>query len=217
MTNLPRFALSADIGQAHYFTAPILNHEPPETFEGLTWFVVVCNPKAEKKAQLGLRRAGYQTYLPMTKKWKVVSRQKQEAENPLFPRYLFLGIRPDQDFWKMQGVHGVEGVLRDGYGQPVRIPAPEQKEGEEKRPHLLARLLEREIAGEFDFTRLPDLGPQYRPGEQVRLTAGAFTDLQAEVVSMLSKGRVEVLLSFMGRGTKVRMKATELQSLQAAE
>jgi|UPI0004B7C616 transcriptional antiterminator RfaH len=218
MTNLPRFALSADIGDVHHFRSiPIINHEPPETFEGLTWFVVVCNPKCERRAQLGLRRVGYQTYLPQTKRWVVHARKKEARENPLFPRYLFIGLRSDQDFFKMRGVDGVEGLVRDGYGIPAKIPAPEPREGEETRPHPLARLLEREMAGEFDFTRLPDLGPEYAPGEAVRLTAGAFTDLQARVVSMLSKGRVEVLLDFMGRGTKVQMKATELQRLEAAE
>lgn len=211
MTNFPRFALSAEIGQVHYFTAPILNHEPPETFEGLTWFVVVCNPKCERRAQLGLRRAGYQTYLPQTKRWVVHARKKEERESPLFPRYLFIGLRSDQDFYKLRGVDGVEGVVRDGYGVPARIPAAED------HPHPLARILERELAGEFDFTRLPDVGPQYAPGEQVRLSAGALTDITGQVVGMLSKGRVEVLIDFMGRGTKVQMKATELQRLEAAE
>jgi transcriptional antiterminator RfaH len=225
MTNLPRFALSAKAQEwmqlapelvAQFREAPQVNHEPPATFEGFTWFVVVCNPKCERRAQLGLRRAGYQTYLPQTKRWVVHARTKVERENPLFPRYLFIGLKPGQDFFKMRGVDGVEGLVRDGYGVPARIPAPEPREGEEMRAHPLARLLERELAGEFDFTRLPDLGPQYRTGEIVRLTAGAFTDLQAQVVSMLSKGRVEVLLDFMGRETKVQMRATELKPLEAA-
>jgi transcriptional antiterminator RfaH len=211
MTNLPRFALSADPGPVHFFRSPIIDHTPPETFEGLTWFVVVCNPKCERRAQFGLRRAGYQTYLPQTKRWVVHARKKEERENPLFPRYLFIGLAPGQDFFKMRGVDGVEGVVRDGYGVPARIPAPEN------RQHPLARLLKRELAGEFDFTRTSDAGPQFRPGEAVRLAAGAFTDLQARVVSMLSKGRVEVLLDFMGRGAKVQMKATGVQRLEAVE
>lgn len=205
MSNDPRFALSADLGQVHHFTAPILNHEPPETFVGLTWYVVVCNPKAERKAQLGLRRAGYQTYLPETKRWVVHARKKEARESPLFPRYLFLGIKPGQDFWKMQSVHGVEGLVRNDT-KPVQVPASS-----------LVMLLMREMGGEFDFTKFPDVGPQYAPGEAVRLTAGAFTDLQASVVSMLSKGRVEVLLSFMGRASKVKVKASDMQRLEAAE
>ncbi|WP_262027128.1 transcription termination/antitermination protein NusG [Microvirga sp. Mcv34] len=217
MTNLPRFALSADPGQAHYFTAPILNHEPPETFEGFTWFVVVCNPKCERRAQLGLRRAGYQTYLPQTKRWVVHARKKEERENPLFPRYLFIGIKPGQDFFKMRGVDGVEGLVRDGYGVPARIPAPEPREGQETPPHPLARLLERELAGEFDFAREPEKGPTFEPGEPVVVTSWAFERRQALVLSMLSKGRVEVLIDMFGRGARVKLKATELQRLEAAE
>jgi len=218
MSTTPRYVLSAHYGPAHFAKiGRIINHEPPDTFEGFTWFVVVCNPKCERRAQLGLRRAGYQTYLPQTKRWVVHARKKEARESPLFPRYLFIGLRPDQDFYRMRGVDGVEGLVRDGNGSPARIPAPEPRDGQETPIHPLARLLEREMAGEFDFTRLPDLGPQYQPGEVVRLTVGAFADLQAQVVSMLSKGRVEVLLDFMGRGTKVQMKATELQRLEAAE
>jgi transcriptional antiterminator RfaH len=220
MTNLPRFALSAEVQEwlqlapelvAQFKEVPPVDHTPPETFEGLTWFVVVCNPKCERRAQLGLRRAGYQTYLPQTKRWVVHARKKEERENPLFSRYIFIGLKPGQDFYKLRGVDGVEGVVRDGDGVPARIPAPED------RPHPLARILEREQAGEFDFTRLPEQGPQYAPGEIVRLSAGALTDITGHVVGMLSKGRVEVLIDFMGRGAKVQMKATELQRMEAAE
>jgi transcriptional antiterminator RfaH len=205
MTNLPRFALSAEIGSTHFFRSPILNHEPPETFEGLTWFVVITSPKGERKAQLGLRRAGYQTYLPQTKRWVVHARKKEERESPLFPRYLFIGLRSDQDFWKMQGVDGAEGVVRFD-GAAVRVPGS-----------LLARILEREASGEFDFTRLPETGPEYAPGEMVRLSKGALAGMVAEVSAMLSKGRVEVLVSFMGNITRAKMQATEVQRLEAAE
>lgn len=76
MTNLPCFSLSAKAQElmqlapdmvAQFREVPLITHDPPETFEGLTWFVV-CNPRCERRAQLGLRRAGYQTYLPQTKR-----------------------------------------------------------------------------------------------------------------------------------------------------
>ena len=198
--------LRDDPGQAHYFSGTELpNHDPPETFEGFMWFVVVCNLKCERRAQLGLRRAGYQTYLPQTKRWVVHARKKEERENPLFPRYLFLGLREDQDFWKLRGVDGVECIIRND-NRPVRVAGG-----------LLARLPERELSGEFDFTRLPDLGPQFSPGERVRVSSETLSELQGQVAAMLSKGRVEVLVEFMGRLTKVQMKATELQRFETAE
>ena len=65
MTNLPRLQLSAEVQEwlrlapelvSHFKEVPQVNHEPPETFEGFTWFVVVCNPKCERRAQV--REAG---------------------------------------------------------------------------------------------------------------------------------------------------------------
>lgn len=200
-----RFALSASPGHVHYFRSPIVDNAPPETFEGLSWFVVTCNVKCEKRAQLGLRRKGYATYLPTTKRWRVHARKKEVSESALFPRYLFIGLKPGQDLYAMRSVDGVEGVVRNDT-IPVRIP-----------PESLSRLLEREQADEFDYTKLPELGPQYMPGDQVRLTAGAFTDVQGQVVSMLSKGRVEVLVSFMNQATRMKLSAKELHRLEAAE
>lgn len=206
MMNAPRYVLPEHYGPEHFARiGRIINHEPPETLEGLSWFVVVCNPKGERRAQLGLRRAGYQTYLPQTKRWVAHARKKEARENPLFPRYLFLGLAEGQDFYRMRGVDGVESLVRND-SIPIRIPAGS-----------LAQLLDREQAGEFDFTRMPEQGPQYAPGEIVRLSTGALTDMTGHVLGMLSKGRVEVLIDFMGRGAKVQIKAAELQRLEAAE
>ena len=47
--------------------------------------------------------------------------------------------------------------------------------------------------------------------------ATMFEGLGAKAVSILSKGRVEVVLDIMGRASKVKIKATELQRLEAAE
>jgi transcription antitermination factor NusG len=46
---------------------------------------------------------------------------------------------------------------------------------------------------------------------------GALTGFVAEVSSMLSKGRVKVLVNFMGNITQAKMQATEVQRLEAAE
>lgn len=105
----------------------------------------------------------------------------------------------------MRGVHGVEGMVRND-SRPVRILAG-----------LLARILEWGQAGEFDFTRLSEAGPEHTPGEMVRLRKGALAGFAAEVSSMLSKGRVEVLINFMGNITRAKMQACELRRLEAAE
>ncbi|MDG2570632.1 transcription termination/antitermination NusG family protein [Vibrio parahaemolyticus] len=218
MTNLPRFALSADIGSVHYFTAPILNHEPPEAFEGFTWFVVVCNPKCERRAQLGLRRAGYQTYLPVERKYVERSRRLVETENPLLPRYLFIGVRAygqegGQDLYKIRGVDGVEKVVRFD-GEPLRVHY--------KRLEFLRG---RERDGEFDHIKRAEeekarkkaLRAKCRPGAHVSLLNGAMTGLHAIVQKVQSGGRIEVLIEFLGGVTRAKLKLDEVELLEAAE
>jgi len=218
MTNLPRLALSASPGQAHFFRSPIIDHTPPMTFEGFTWFVVVCNPKCERRAQLGLRRAGYQTYLPVERKYVIRSRRKVETENPLLPRYLFLGVRAygqegGQDLYKLRGIDGVEKVVRFE-GEPLKV--------HHKRLEILR---EREREGEFDHikreeeekARKKSLKAKCRPGARVSLLAGAMTGLQAVVQKVQSGGRIEVLIDFLGGVTKAKLKLDEVDLLEAAE
>lgn len=197
---------------------PQVNHEPPETFEGFTWFVVVCNPKCERRAQLGLRRAGYQTYLPVERKYVVRSRRKVETENPLLPRYLFLGLRSygqegGQDLYKLRGIDGVEKVVRFE-GEPLKV--------HHKRLEILR---EREREGEFDHIKRAEeekarrkaLKAKCRPGARVSLLTGPMTGLQAVVQRVQSGGRIEVLLEFLGGVTKARLKLDEVDLLEAAE
>ena len=47
--------------------------------------------------------------------------------------------------------------------------------------------------------------------------ATMFEGLGAKAVSILSRGRVEVVLDIMGNITRVKMQTTDLQRLEAAE
>jgi transcription antitermination factor NusG len=238
MTNLPRFDLSAEVQEwlqlapelvAQFKEVPPVDHTPPETFEGLTWFVVVCNPKCERRAQLGLRRAGYQTYLPVERKYVVRSRKKVETENPLLPRYLFVGLKgygqkEGQDFYKLRGIDGVESVVRNE-GVPVIVQQAKARDGQAVFPQPLSRLRNREIAGDFDDIKREEeekarrkaLRAKCRPGAHVTLTNGAMTGLHAIVQKVQAGGRIEVLINFLGGVTKAKMRLDEVDLLEAAE
>lgn len=227
MTNLSLTDLSAEVQKwlqlapdlvSHFREVPQVDHTPPETFEGLSWFVVVCNPKCEKRAQLGLRRAGYQTYVPMERKHVERSRKLVEVENPLLPRYLFIGLKNyglkgGQDLYKTRGVDGVEAVVRN-HGEPLRVH------------HARLEILRaREREGEFDHVKKAEeekarkkaLRAKCRPGARVSLLGGAIPGLHAVVQKVQSGGRIEVLIDFLGGATKAKLKLDEVDLLEAAE
>lgn len=207
-----------------------VNHEPPKTFDGFTWFVVLTNPKCEMRAQLGLRRKGYQTYLPVMKRWRTISRKREAVENALLPRYMFVGLRgygtdQGQDFFRMQGVDGVEAILRNNT-RPVRVGSK-----------ALEALRQREAAGDFDCEvqetleaerlaeeerlkaeRQEALRLKVKPGDQVTIKKdGPMAGMMAVVSEVQSSGRIEVLLEFLGGLTPAKLAANEVEILEAAE
>jgi transcription antitermination factor NusG len=73
--------------------------------------------------------------------------------------------------------------------------------------HVKQRLAEVEKSGEFG------LGP-FRHGDHVRLTTGPFRDLDAVFDQRLSaKGRVRVLIEFLGRLTATEVDVDALEKL----
>lgn len=61
----------------------------------LKWFVFYTCPRAEKVVNKQLIDNGYEVFLPLQKKlrtWK--NRQRKFIDEPLFPSYIFVKIRP---------------------------------------------------------------------------------------------------------------------------
>lgn len=163
------------------------------------WFVVWTNPKCEQRAMGGLVAAGYQAYLPMSAKWAKLSRPKPgepnrvRTTNPLFPRYLFVGLDTDTPFYPIRLIDGVAGIVTNK-GAPVMVPG-----------HIVAALREAESGGAFDETidrrtgkpRPADAMPE--PGEEYRVKM-AGVEFVAEVLKTDSRRRVEVLLRDINGG-----------------
>lgn len=134
------------------------------------WTVVQTASSREEVAAEGLRRAGFETYLPIT--------AVRDREVPLFPCYLFAQV---VDCWTpMASVIGVVRVLRDG-DNPAHLP-----------DRVVVDLHAREING---VVRLPSL----RRGQTVRLVRGPFRGHLAIYEGMSGRERERVLLTMLGQ------------------
>lgn len=185
-----------------------VDHTPPDRFDGATWYVIVCNVKCERRAQLGLRRKGYRTYLPFERRQKTHARKVYETENPLLPRYLFVGLRQNQDFYHLRGVDGVESIVRFD-GTPVVVPTAG-----------LERIRDRERAGEFDHVRKAEeekaRKEAMKPGTCVYLKRHDLSGMQAVVEQVRSSGQIMVLIDFLGGKTRATVRLQDIE-LSAAE
>ena len=64
------------------------------------WIVAYCHANAEKKAEINLRRQGFEVYFPKYKKVRRHARRIDTVIRPLFPRYLFVEFEKALTLWR---------------------------------------------------------------------------------------------------------------------
>lgn len=103
------------------------------------WYIVITNPNCHRRAEYGLAAAGYPAFWPKMRKWTSHARTKIPKEYPILGRYLFVDI-PDQEFFTVRNVNGVEALLTGDNGAPATIPAK-----------IVWAFRDRYMRGEWDF------------------------------------------------------------------
>jgi transcriptional antiterminator RfaH len=164
----------------------------------IRWYAVYTQPHAETKALDHLLRQGYSAYLPRYRTLVSHARRRQMVLRPLFPRYLFAGIDRGSMRWRpILSTCGVTSIVRAG-DEPATVPS-----------EVVAAIREREQAGGFDR-----LGRQHslRPGELVRVTAGALEDMVGRLVELRDQDRVVVLLELLGRAVRAQLPAEAIEA-----
>ena len=79
----------------------------------LRWVLLYTKPYAESWADINLRKQGFATLLPRVR--------RRGGLGPLFPRYLFVGHRPDEKADPLRSTRGVLYVVQCGES-PARVP-----------------------------------------------------------------------------------------------
>ena len=161
------------------------------------WYVVHTKPRKESLAEANLKRQDFETYLPW---YRRVARQRgtwREVIEPLFPRYLFLRIDPNQQtVAPIRSTLGVTTLVTFG--------------------HRLAPVSDdiinaiRQNADAHTGLHLPP-EHQFKRGDTVAITAGPFEGLQGIFETSSGAQRVAVLLDILGKSTKVVLSRSQIE------
>jgi transcriptional antiterminator RfaH len=163
-----------------------------------SWYAIHTQTHAEAKALDNLLRQGYRAYLPRCRIWVSHARRRQLALRPLFPRYLFAGVDEPAMRWRpILSTVGVSDVVRAG-DRPAPVPG-----------EIVEAIRAREQDGSFD-----GLDPRcsLRPGDLVRITAGAFEAMAGRLVELRDDDRVIVLLELLGRTVRARIPGNMIEA-----
>jgi transcription antitermination factor NusG len=171
-------------------------------------YVLLAEPNGEERARKFLKRHRFKPYVPMEKKVKTrvvhgvfgERRIKVETMRPIFSGYLFLPLNWDWDFGPVNACPGLrqEGskfmrmIGEDGLPKPVTLTDADMKK---------IRHIEETIS------------PTHKVGDRVTVVDGPFMDLVAEISKLDDRGRIELVMDFLGKKTKFLANPSQITSL----
>ena len=160
------------------------------------WYALFSKPRKETQIESYLKSKGVVTFYPTLKVDPVNPRAAKRRG--FFPRYLFIQVDLEEvGISGLEWIPGAVGLVQFG-GVPVPIP-------DEFIDELQQRLVQIERVGGLHLDGL-------KRGDKVKITSGPFAGAEAVFDAHLSaEQRVQVLLHWLGRQTKVKVNANAVE------
>ena len=162
----------------------------------MNWYAVQTKPRQELTAEQNLQRQGFVTYLPRIRLRRRRRNKLRDAVEPLFPRYLFIQVDPDQDsLAPVRSTLGVAKLVR--FGQLLR-PVPD------KVIDYIRQCEDPETQQRHAETWT------HQPGDTLEVLEGPFANLTGIYQMPLGEERALLLIDLMGRSNSVAVERDAL-------
>lgn len=157
------------------------------------WLIVRTNPRCERRVIFGLKDLGITAYLPCEVKWKRSRLKKVRIKEPLFPGYLFVGLRTNGDgaherLYEVRCTDGVASLVLGTCGTLAAVSGQE-----------ISALMAHEAAGDFDHT--PPERSAFKVGQAVKIVRGKFQGVLATVIAASDNDQVRITSTGVFSGT----------------
>jgi len=152
------------------------------------WFVAHTQPRAELLAKSHLERQDFTVYLPRYLKQRRHARRVDLVHDPLFPRYIFIHMDTALARWRsIQSTVGIQYLVCNG-DAPAPVPGG---------------IIDEIRAREDDKGLVKTVRPsEMKPGQPVKIIAGAFSGHDALFECATDKQRITVLLTLLSRSIR---------------
>ena len=161
------------------------------------WFVVHTKPREERKALENLSAQGFEAFLPMLTREKLLGGRLKTITEPLFSRYLFVSTESDnQNFSLIRSTKGVHQLLSFGL-RPSRVSNS-----------LIEALLQ--LRTEEVFDRL------LKPGDSIKVVDGPLSGLQGVFVSHDGQERARILIEILCNCHEIEISRHDLAPLSGS-
>ncbi len=169
-----------------------------EEKDGREWYVVHCYSGMETRVKRNLEHRIetmamgdriFAVVVPTEEQIELKDGERRVVERRVFPGYILVQMILDDDSWSVvRNTPGVTGFVGIG-NRPTPLSASEVE-------HIMSRI----EAGQ------PRVQVDFKPGDKVRITEGAFADFHGTVEEIdIERGKVRILVSIFGRETPVEV------------
>ena len=180
-------------GISHKSGRICLNNKQP------SWFAVYTKPRQEHIALENLERQDFHCFLPMAVNPYQRRSEKKLRIEPLFPRYLFLNVVPDQQsLGPVRSTRGVATMVR--FGQKLAT-----------LPDAVINLIHAQCDPCTGLIRLDPVPVE--PGDNVRVFDGPFAGLQGIFKERKGEKRALLLMELLGTESTVEVDTLLLQKM----
>lgn len=169
----------------------------------MQWHLALCKPNQHRIAQRSLERLGCDVFIPKHETQRRHRGRVIKEARPIFAGYIFLGMDPSQPIWrKVKSAPGVSQAIETGGRGPATVPA-------EVVAGLMARC-------DADGILQPE-DESFAVGDRIRILSGPFADFVTSIEKIEPDQRLQVLLSLLGRPTRVKLDPSAVTRLSAED
>ena len=161
------------------------------------WYVVHTQSGQEARAEVNLRRQGFEVWLPLCRRTRRHARRVETVLAPFFPRYLFVRLDLCKQMWR--SINGTFGVVRLLCNGSAPVPVPEG-------------LVEEMTQRRDQWGTITVSARQFTVGEAIKVACGPFADLEGLFQTASGKERVILLIKLLGREVRAEVPLRDLRA-----
>lgn len=163
------------------------------------WYLLQCKPRQDERAEEHLKNQSFTCYRPLIAVEKRKNGRLVTVKESLFPGYLFVHLRLEDNWAPLKSTRGVSRIVSFGKGS---LPYPVA----DSLIHTLHQRVEQQTSTTV---------PLFTSGEKVLIQEGCFANLEAIFEQMDGEHRVILLLNLLGRQQSVAVPLSAVRSSNA--
>lgn len=154
------------------------------------WFVLQSRPRQEKRALSNLEAQGFECLLPLYQRERLRRGKRDQVDEPLFPRYLFVHLDEVTSNWSaLRSTYGVTNIVRFG---------------------LTPASIDDTIVARFALCTPTDRH-LFTPGDTIDIINGPFAGFEAIFQQDDGEARVTLLLDFMSKQQRLSLPVGDIK------